>query len=179
LRRNEVKDRLPGADTILQWATGKTEPRPLFADGDEEATASKEKGRTQRQTMALKDVHYRLHAEIRPWPEHAANLVAMQAQFRRRASAKAGQCAWMPYFGCREFPAYFRLWEGGDEPKPIPVDLAIGWMLYDVFDLSRPGSSSDPAFITTFNATLQQGVLQIPPFDSADVHKPMGGASRA
>ncbi len=173
LRRNEVKDRVPGADTIVQWMTGKAEPAPLFADVTKDEVGTDTKGRTQRQTMALKDVHYRLHAEIRPWPDQTDNLIAMEAQFRRRA--RAGQCAWMPYFGCREFPAYFELWDGGVEPPPVPIDMDIGWMLYDVFDLSRPGNDLSPPFITTFHANLKQGVLKVPPFESLDVRKPGGG----
>jgi CRISPR-associated protein Cas5d len=174
LRRNEVKDRVPSTDTIFQWMTGKAEPRPLLADGDEETTGSKEKGRTQRQTIALKQVRYRLHAEIRPWPEHHTELRAMEAQFRRRAAA--GQCAHQPYFGCREFPAYFQLCDNQKNPPPIDLNQQLGWMLYDVFDLSRPGQSTDPPFITIFEATLQQGILKVPPFDNPAVRKPQGEA---
>ncbi len=34
LRRNEVKDKTPSADTIAKWATGKKNPEPIWADGD-------------------------------------------------------------------------------------------------------------------------------------------------
>lgn len=173
LRRNEVKDKAPGTDTIIQWMTGKSTPAPLLADVSKDDIGTDTKGRTQRQTIALKDVCYRLHAEIRPWPEYWENLKGMEAQFRRRA--KAGQCAWMPYFGCREFPAYFELYEGEQKTTPIAVDMEIGWMLYDVFDLSRPGTSTSAPFVTAFYASLKQGVLTVPPFESEEVHKPRGG----
>lgn len=170
LRRNEVKDRAP-VDTILQWATGKDEPAPIWADADKVFTGSDAKGRTQRQTMALKNVRYRLHAEIRPRQEFTAELPCMEAQFRRRAAA--GQCIYQPYLGCREFPAFFRLCDGTETEKTIPLDMDVGWMLYDVFDLSRRGSSTDPSFVSTFKASIQNGVLKVPDFESTAVRKPL------
>jgi CRISPR-associated protein Cas5d len=46
--------------TVLKWARGAV-PEPIWADGGEEGS-----GRTQRQTMALKDVRYRIHAQMVP-----------------------------------------------------------------------------------------------------------------
>jgi CRISPR-associated protein Cas5d len=165
LRRNEVKEKAPTERTILQWAMG-AEPQPILVDVDEES-----KGRTQRQTMALKDVEYRIHAEIRPWPGFENELPALEAQFRRRV--ERGQYFHHPYLGCREFPAYFQLC-GPDETEPQPwaADMNLGWMLYDTFDLSRPGKPDDPPFITLFQAKLVRGVLEVPEFDSDAVRKP-------
>jgi len=163
LRRNEVKGRAPATRTIGQWMAGKKEPTPLWADGGEEAT-----GRTQRQTMALKQVRYRLHAQIHPWPEHAGELAALETQFRRRA--RRGQCIYQPYLGCREFPAYFRLVDNGScDPPPAPLDMDLGLMLYDVFDLSRPGASEDAACISVFHGTLREGVMEVPDYSSPAV----------
>ena len=173
LRRNEVKERAPGADTILQWAGGKSEPQPILADADKERTGTDTKGRTQRQTMALKNVRYRLHAAIRPWPQYHAELPSMEAQFVRRA--RAGQCIYQPYLGCREFPAFFRLCEGEETRAPISLDLRIGWMLYEVFDPSRPGTSSSPASISLFEAEIKGGVLTVPAYEDKAVHRPQGG----
>jgi CRISPR-associated protein Cas5d len=164
LRRNEVKGKVPAPRTIEQWRTGKQEPQPLWADGDDEAT-----GRTQRQTMALKDVRCRLHAEIRPWPDHVAELPALEAQFRRRAAR--GQCIYQPYLGCREFPAFFRLLNGEPTQPPTPLDLDLGLMLYDVFDLSRPGGSADPPSISLFQATVRGGILTVPDYADPAVLK--------
>jgi CRISPR-associated protein Cas5d len=165
LRRNEVKEKAPTERTILQWAMG-AEPQPILVDVDEES-----KGRTQRQTMALKDVEYRIHAEIRPWPGFENELPALEAQFQRRA--ERGLYFHHPYLGCREFPAYFQLC-GPDETEPQPwaADMNLGWMLYDTFDLSRPGKPDDPPFITLFEAKLVNGVLEVPEFDSDAVRKP-------
>ncbi|HOJ22736.1 MAG TPA: type I-C CRISPR-associated protein Cas5c [Armatimonadota bacterium] len=172
LRRNEMKDHSWSTDEIIQWALGKAEPKPLFADADKEVLGTDERGRTQRQTMALRDVRYRLHAEIRPWPEFQSELPAMEAQFRRRAAA--GQCIYQPYLGCREFPAYFRLCEDKPAEPAAPINLDVGWMLYDVFDLSRPGSSTDAACISFFRAVVRSGVLDVPEYASDEVRKPYG-----
>lgn len=177
LRRNEVKDKI-NVNAIFDWMSGRRDVEPLWADGDREMLGTDERGRTQRQTMALKNVRYRLHAEIRPWPEHRARQTALEAQFRRRAGR--GKCFYQPYFGCREFPAWFRLVETDAEtsaPPPVPLDLDLGWMLYDVFDLSRPGTSADLPAVSLFYATIRDGVLQIPEYDSAQVVKAAGGLS--
>lgn len=171
LRRNEVKDVAKVGD-IEKWITAKAEPEPIWADGDEGSNyfGADKKGRTQRQTMALKDVRYRLHAEIRPWPGHEQKLPALEAQFRRRASQ--GKCFHQPCFGCREFPAYFALVEpvrnGCD---PIALDQDLGLVLYDVFDLSRPGNGYDRPAISLFRAELRGGVLHVPDFSSEQVLK--------
>lgn len=176
LRRNEVKGVVSGAD-VSKWAAGTKEPEPLWADGEEET-----KGRTQRQTMALKGVRYRLHAEIRPWPEFEDQLQGFENQFRRRA--EHGKCAYQPYFGCREFPAYFELVPVENAPLVEPVASYsgdLGWMVYDVFDLSRPGPSVEEQFedgsaapaISLFDAKVQSGVLDVPRYEDDAVKKGM------
>jgi CRISPR-associated protein Cas5d len=164
LRRNEVKGRA-SETAIRKWMRGTKEPEPLMADGLEEAT-----GRTQRQTMALRDVRYRLHGEIRPWPQFEEHIQALEAQFRRRAAH--GKCIYQPCFGCREFPAYFELVEvGASSAVTTPLDLDVGWMVYDVFDLSRPGDWSSKQAISLFNAKIESGVLHVPPYESDSVRK--------
>lgn len=168
LRRNEVKEKA-SVKLVAQWMTGKSPPEPILADSDGEST-----GRTQRQTMALRDVRYRLHARIVPWPGFEHMLPAFQDQFRRRASK--GKCFYQPFFGCREFPAWFELREPtAAQPPPIGLDLDIGLMLYDVFNLSRPGGATDPPYITLFRACVEGGVLKIPDFDDPAVIKLPGG----
>ncbi len=171
LRRNEVKERAPADRTILQWAEGKAPVQPILADADADITGSDAKGRTQRQTMALKNVHYRIHAEIRPWSGFEAELPALEAQFVRRI--KRGQAFHQPYLGCREFPASFALCEEDEQDlQPFPIDMNVGWMIYDVFDLSRPGGSDSPPFISLFEARIVGGVMDIPEFDNPAVRKP-------
>jgi len=174
LRRNEVKEKAPSARTIGQWMSGSSEPEPILADADRSITGTDQKGRTQRQTMALVGVHYRLHAEVRPWPGWEERLQALEAQFRQRASR--GKCFQQPYFGCREFPAYFRLIEPHEDVQP-PFDwnADLGLMLYDVFDLAHPGTPHSPPAISVFHACAHAGVLDIPEYDSSAVFRAAGG----
>jgi CRISPR-associated protein Cas5d len=166
LRRNEVKGRVPGNTTLNQWMNGSAEPEPLWADGGEEAT-----GRTQRQTMALKNVRYRLTAHMVPKSGQAWGKI--NASFVRRA--RGGKCFQQPYLGCREFPAFF---EYIDDPiarpaHPVPLDQHLGLILYDVFDLRKDViKDNDKAFVTLFDAHVLRGVLEVPAFDHAAVIKP-------
>jgi len=47
----------------------------------------------------------------------------------------------------------------------------VGLMLYDVFDLSRPGTCHDEPCISLFRAAVQGGVLDVPPYESDAVLK--------
>lgn len=166
LRRNEVKGRVPGTATLNKWISGKQSPEPLWADGNDETT-----GRTQRQTMALKNVRYRLTAKIVPKPGN--DWGKLNACFQRRA--RAGKCFQQPYFGCREFPAYFEYIEDTDtNPATLAsFDQHLGLMLYDVFDLGREVvRDNDGPFITLFDATVYNGVLTVPAFENEAVKKP-------
>ena len=176
LRRNEVKDKL-NPKNVYKWMQGSAEPEPIWADGDKGLLGTDMKGRTQRQTMALKDVAYVLHAEVRPWPRFQERQQGLEAQFRRRAAS--GKCVWQPYLGCREFPAYFELMEVGEAASPAAVDQDLGYMLYDVFDLSQPGHEYSPPAVSLFKASIKGGVMQVPPYESPEVVKLRGGAAHA
>lgn len=166
LRRNEVKGRVPGTATLNKWMDGKQPPEPLWADGDDETT-----GRTQRQTMALKNVRYRLTAHI--VAKSGNDWGKLNACFQRRA--RAGKCYQQPYFGCREFPAFFEYIE---DPAGVSINHArydqhLGLMLYDVFDLRKEVvKNNDKPFITLFDAHVRNGVLVVPEFGNAEVRKP-------
>lgn len=164
LRRNEVKEKGPSEREVREWASGRKAPEPIFADATD---GDKAKGRTQRQTMALRDVRYRLHAHIVRWPNAIDDPDDFDAQFLRRA--RGGKCLYQPCFGLREFPAYFELAEGDSTPWPGNLDL--GWMLYDVFDLSRPGQGTDSARISLFLAKVEGGVLRVPGYEASEVRK--------
>ena len=167
LRRNEVKGVVPGMTTLNKWMSGKESPEPLMADGEDESS-----GRTQRQTMALKNVRYRLTARITPRETHRGELAKLNACFTRRA--RQGKCFQQPYFGCREFPAFFELLEShAPATQPVALDQHLGWMLYDVFDLTNESPALDTApFISAFDATMTGGVIDVPPYTSVAVRKP-------
>ncbi len=174
LRRNEVKEKA-SVRAIEKWASGSAEPEPILADADKSITGNDKKGRTQRQTMALKNVRYRIHAHIVPWPGHEQRLQALESQFRRRAAS--GKCIYQPYLGCREFPAYFELVDVADDAVANPsVNIPdLGWVLYDVFDLSSPQTSEARPFISLFKPTVSAGVMQVPHYQSPEVAKPEQG----
>lgn len=173
LMRNEVKEKISEA-SVRKWMRDPSSFEPIFADATREDTGQDTKGRTQRQTMALKGVRYRLSAQAVLYKENLELRQKIERSFERRA--KAGQCVYQPYLGCREFSSYFRLTEEGSTlPPPAPVNERIGWMLYDVFDLSRPGKNDDQPSISLFEAEISGGVLTVPPYTSAQVRKPGGG----
>jgi CRISPR-associated protein Cas5d len=159
LRRNEVGS-VASVANVKKWMRGTSAVRPLII---EEAQ--------QRQTMALKDVRYRLTAEIVPFLRHEAKQQALEAQFIRRATH--GKCFQQPYFGCREFPAYYEYIEPGNaDGASVDYTQDLGIMLYDVFDLRKPNNSFAPPFISLFRARIQKGILHVPPYESEEVLKP-------
>jgi CRISPR-associated protein Cas5d len=160
-KRNEVKEKL-----LLRADGAPRNDTPILVDY---AGEDKNKGHTQRQTVALRDVSYRVYASICRQADYTEPEERLYNQALRRISR--GQCFYQPSLGLREFAAYFQPAEGSCEP--IQLDLDLGWMLYDVFDLHKwQVTSKTEPYVTLFHARLQQGVLQVPPFDSPDVLRP-------
>ena len=171
LRRNEVKDKAPPISAVLAWADGKKKPQPLWADGNKEELGTDKKGRVQRQTMALKNVRYRLHAHIHARSTQA-DVNALDAKFARRASH--GKCFYQPYLGCREFPAWFELRTEEPTTHPIALDLDLGYMLYDVFDLGTENNAHAKPAISVFHAQVMAGVMHVPAYEDNAVKKACG-----
>ena len=75
--------------------------------------------------------------------------------------------------GMREFVCYYS--EPTNTP-PTNESLDIGIMLYDVFDLNKYAVTpkAEP-FVSLFHAKLENGILEVPPYDSELVLKPEGG----
>ena len=119
----------------------------------------------QRAALLLQDVRYVIsaHFEMTDRAAPGDNPGKFQDIVKRRINR--GQCYHQPYFGCREFPAQFRLCE---EIPPCPEELQgsrdLGWMLYDL-DYSDP-QNIQPRF---FRGVLEDGVLTVPPWDSEEV----------
>ena len=169
LRRNEVKGNV-GIQDISKWMKGKTEIEPFRADDMDNDL----KGRTQRQTMALKDVRYMLYAHMQ-FRNSVANVHEHDSQFLRRA--RHGKCFYQPFFGCREFPAYFELVENTDAKSGrISRNYSgeIGIMVYDTFDLGKANDEYAPQFISVYRASVQGGIMKVPPYESLEVLKPEG-----
>jgi CRISPR-associated protein Cas5d len=117
--------------------------------------------RQQRAGYFLRDVAYRIHADLSMAPGCTEPLMKYTEMFTRRASK--GQCVNQPYLGCREFVADFRL-VVADTPLATPIGDTrdLGWMLHDL-DFTNPADPA-PRF---FNAKLEKGVVKVPPFEEA------------
>lgn len=121
--------------------------------------------RTQRNTVALRDVDYVIEA----WFERTdiagdGDPVAKYVEMFRRRLAK-GQHHHAPYLGCREFAANVEPAPEATRPAEI-VERPLGWMFYDfdwpgfVGGSAPPGVAPRPLF---FEARLSGGVLLVPP----------------
>ncbi|MEN9377446.1 MAG: hypothetical protein RL710_2603 [Pseudomonadota bacterium] len=120
-----------------------------------------EEERQQRAGYFLRDVAYRIHADLSLAPGCNEPLMKYTEMFARRASK--GQCVNQPYLGCREFAAAFNL-VTPDAPVATPIGETreLGWMLHDL-DFTHP-SDPQPRF---FNAKMVVGVIEVPPFEEA------------
>lgn len=155
LRRNEVKS------TVSTRAA-----RTVMERGKGELYLSTLDDIQQRAALLLRDVRYVIDAHF-DMTDRAApgdNPGKFQDILKRRISR--GQFYHQPCFGCREFPAQFRMCESlpacPEELKDRTVDL--GYMLWDM-------DYSDPENITPlfFRAKLVDGVLHVPTRDSGEV----------
>ena len=115
--------------------------------------------RTQRHTLALRDVAYVIRAEVDVKPEVEHDAAKYRDQFRRRAAA--GRCFQQPYFGCREFAAHFGPVSAAEQPLDLTDDL--GLMLLDM-SFPSEGDAPEPIF---FQARLEHGVLRVPGLQEA------------
>ena len=153
IRRNEVGAVLP-ISNATRAMNGGAAPALFIEDH-----------RQQRAGLFLRDVAYRLHASFELTDKAGAsdNAGKFADMFRRRAGK--GQCFNQPYLGTREFSCAFRLIEDTqNEPMPVSEDRTLGWMLYDL-DFSDP-DNPHPLF---FNATMQQGIIEVPDRHSEEV----------
>ena len=112
--------------------------------------------RTQRHTLAIRDVAYIVRARIVPHEDLNEHPARYRDQFRRRV--RKGQCFATPYLGCREFPASFGPPDGSE--RPIDVSADLGRMLLDLRYHSDGSGKGTPVF---FEASLEGGVLRVPP----------------
>jgi len=128
-------------------------------------------GRTQRQTVMLKDVRYRITAKIVKQP--SANVTEKQLYDQALRRIRTGKCFYQPSLGLRECVAFFA--ESDFSRPPIDESLDIGLMLYDVFDLhDYTVRKRVKPYVTMFHAKLDRGVMIIPDYDSEQVLKPGG-----
>lgn len=147
IRRNEVKSKILSSkvkSAILNNASD-----DLYINTKEDIV--------QRAALVLKNPHYVIesHFEITDKANATDNPGKFQDIIKRRI--KKGQCFHTPYFGCREFPVKYRLYDFDEVPTVYDVvEKDLGLMLYD-FDYSDPNNIT-PMF---FRAKLEKGVLDL------------------
>ncbi|MDO4544079.1 MAG: type I-C CRISPR-associated protein Cas5c [Clostridia bacterium] len=157
VRRNEVKSTI-SARNVNSVINGGSER--LFIDTSKDIQ--------QRAAMVLRNVRYVIEAHFELVTDKLApndNEGKFCDIMRRRL--EKGRCYHQPCFGCREFAANFRAWQGGDIPTAYPnEERDLGFMLYDM-DYSD-SKNIKPMF---FRAKLVNGVITVPPLNSKEVYR--------
>ncbi|MDZ4800068.1 MAG: type I-C CRISPR-associated protein Cas5c [Bryobacteraceae bacterium] len=146
LRRNEVASVISTRKVQQAMAAGAGD-LAIYVEDD----------RQQRAGLLLRDVAYRVHAdmEVRADRQDPMPPQKYHAMFERRA--EHGQCVNQPYLGCREFAARVRLVADPEtDASPIDDTRDLGWMLHDL-DFKDP-TDPQPVF---FRAQMTAGVIEV------------------
>ncbi|MBO8436840.1 MAG: type I-C CRISPR-associated protein Cas5 [Spirochaetes bacterium] len=142
IKRNEINKRTPRINDPAEVYKS-----VIYIDSDT---------REPRTSRILIDVHYVIEAHFamtdKCSPDDTPGKVC--AIVSRRL--EKGQCFSTPYFGCREFSAFFRQWLDGEEIPAIHEDRDFGLMLYDL-DYSNPDCIT-PLY---FHAVMKNGVIDV------------------
>jgi CRISPR-associated protein Cas5d len=120
------------------------------------------KNRTQRNTLALKNVDYIIAATVHVNTEHyeSDNVHKYMNMFRSRT--RQGACYRQPVLGVREFAADFMQAPEHFTPIDPKVSRPLGAMNYGVEYLSK-GVGTLPMF---FDARLDGGILHVPTWNN-------------
>ncbi|WP_190233102.1 type I-C CRISPR-associated protein Cas5c [Streptomyces avicenniae] len=138
VRRNEVRATL-SAKKVKELAKN---PRLRY---------DVETDRDQRNTMALRDVAYRIHAQV-VVTGGSAPEEKYREQLRRRVDR--GACFSQPFFGCREFAAAFG--PSTDRPALAHLNEQLGVMLHSI------RYTPEGERYQWFLAQLAEGVMEVP-----------------
>lgn len=147
VRRNEVKCKISASNVL-----------PVYNGSQKQLCISSKEEIVQRASLLLRDVEYVIeaHFEMTGQAKDCDNPGKFKDIIMRRL--KRGECFHTPYFGCREFPVKFCLYEG-DEVTGAYADEAekdLGFMLYDM-DYSDP-ENIQPMF---FRAIMRRGMIDL------------------
>lgn len=147
VRRNEVKSKVLASSVLLAYNGG---DKPLYMNTKAEIV--------QRASVLLTNVEYVIEAHFEMTDK--ANATDNPGKFKdiimRRL--RRGECYHMPYFGCREFPANFALYEEKEVETAyddVP-EKDLGFMLYDLDYTDK--ENIQPMF---FRAVMRYGVLDL------------------
>ena len=147
VRRNEVKSKIL-VSSLLQSYNG----------SEKELYISTKEDIVQRASVLLCDVEYVIEAHFEMTDK--ANATDNPGKFKdivmRRL--RRGECYHMPYFGCREFPAHFCLYEEDEICTAYDEveEKDLGFMLFDM-DYTKQ-EDIQPMF---FRAVMRRGVIDL------------------
>ncbi len=148
--RNEVKSKAS--------ISGDVSSAVIYADED----------RTQRQTKMLKDVRYRITAKICPRKDFTGTAEQLYCQAIRRI--RGGKNFYQPSLGMRELVCYYE--ESDGKREPIDLDMDLGLMVYDVFNLHKYEVTKKAEYsLSLYRAVMKHGVVEVPDYDSDEVLK--------
>lgn len=147
VRRNEVKSKILASNVLRAYNGG---DKPLYISSKAEIV--------QRASILLTKVEYVIQAHFEMTEQ--ANATDNPGKFKdiimRRL--RRGECYHMPYFGCREFPANFALYEEKDVNTAYDnvEEKDLGFMLFDMDYTDK--QDIRPMF---FRAVMRYGVLDL------------------
>lgn len=148
VRRNEVKSKAL-LSSVRSYVEGKGEAPYIDRKSDIQ----------QRASLILTDVHYviEFHFEMTDAASAGDNPGKFCDIMRRRL--RKGQCYSQPYFGVREFPAHFKLYEDELPPRgriTNQADRDFGLMLYDM-----DFSDQDNIVPMFYRAVMRSGTIDV------------------
>lgn len=147
IRRNEVKSKVQCGNVLNVMNGGN---KNLYLSTKEEIV--------QRASLLLKNVEYVIEAHFEMTSR--ANVSDNPGKFKdiMMRRLKKGECFHTPYFGTREFPVCFELFEG-EKVETAYEDIEekdLGFMLYDLD--YRENGDIEPMF---FRAVMRHGVIDV------------------
>jgi len=162
VRRNEIQGKI-APRTVSGWIAAPETFEPYLTDSAGRESAGGQ-NRTQRNTLALRDVAYLIEAtpvlteranrmrerpEDEDEPQGPDSIAKYVAMFQRRV--EKGQCFHRPYLGCREFACNFAPADGTEQP--LHWNERLGMVLYDI---QFGDGGNVPGF---FDAEVRDGTL--------------------
>jgi CRISPR-associated protein Cas5d len=147
IRRNEVSQKI-SASNVREVMNGKN--AQLYISAAEAIQ--------QRASLVLTDVRYIISAHFEMTAKANTDDTPEKFYAMICERLKGGRHFSQPYFGCREFPANVRLFDGALPPSPEDLlgKKDLGFVLYDM-DYSDP-KDIRPMF---FRATMIDGMLNL------------------
>lgn len=168
IKKNESKTKIESGD-----------PRPVYLTmGNMENPVCGRTGQgTQRGNVYLRDVYYRITADIVRRSDAPARITieGLYDQFNSRI--KKGKCFRQPFLGTHECMAFFKMPD--PDMTPISESRNLGYMLYDVFDITSNekldtsvGGNADKVISPSFyNAVMKDGIIDVPKWGSSAIRR--------